>query len=166
MAMRELTAEQIRASMVNASEAEIERMPLPGLHETVWADREYLGWRDPAGSLRGYIVHWVGDRPIGITLRAASSALRPGIGAMCSLCHTPQPSTQVVMFSAPRGGEAGRDGNSIGTYICTDLACSIMIRIIPGMSELSLSRDELVARRGAGLQLRLENFTANVLKMA
>ena len=164
--MRELTADQIRASMVNSSEAEIERMPLPGLHETVWADREYLGWRDPAGSPRGYIVHWLGDRPVGITLRAASSTLRPGIGAMCSLCHTPQPSTQVVMFSAPRGGEAGRDGNSIGTYMCADLACSIMIRIIPGTSELSLTRDELVARRGAGLQRRLENFTANVLKTA
>jgi len=164
--MRELTAEQIRASMANASEAEIERMPLPGLHETVWADREYLGWRDPTGSPRGYIVHWVGDRPIGIVVRAASSTLRPGIGAMCSLCHTPQPSTQVGMFSAPRGGEAGRDGNSIGTYLCTDLACSIMIRIIPGMSELSLTRDELVARRSAGLQRRLENFTANVLKLA
>ncbi len=164
--MRELTAEQIRTSMVNASGAEIERMPLPGLHETVWNAREFLGWRDPAGSPRGYIVHWVDDRPVGIMVRAASTALRPGIGAMCSLCHTPQPSTQVVMFSAPRGGDAGRDGNSIGTYICTDLACSIMIRIIPGLSELSLTRDELVMRRSAGLQQRLENFTANVLKTA
>jgi hypothetical protein len=85
---------------------------------------------------------------------------------MCSLCHTPQPSTQVVMFSAPRGGEAGRDGNSIGTYICADLGCSIMIRIVPGTSELMLMRDELIARRSAGLQQRLENFTANVLKTA
>ena len=164
--MRELTADQIRASMVNASEAEIERMPLPGLHETVWADREYLGWRDPAGSPRGYIVHWVDDRPVGILVRAASTALRPGIGAMSSLCHTPQPSTQVVMFSAPRGGEAGRDGNSIGTYICADLACSIMIRILPATSELNLHRDELIARRAAGLQQRVSAFTANVLKTA
>ncbi|MEN9620144.1 MAG: hypothetical protein RL499_337 [Actinomycetota bacterium] len=164
--MRELTADQIRASIVNASEAEIERMPLPGLHETVWADREYLGWRDPAGSPRGYIVHWVDDRPVGIMVRAAGAPLRPGIGAMCSLCHTPQPSTQVVMFSAPRGGEAGREGNSIGTYICADLGCSIMIRIVPGTSELMLMRDELIARRSAGLQQRLENFTANVLKTA
>ena len=164
--MRELTADQIRASIVNASEAEIERMPLPGLHETVWADREYLGWRDPAGSHRGYIVHWVDDRPVGIMVRAAGAPLRPGIGAMCSLCHTPQPSTQVVMFSAPRGGEAGREGNSIGTYICADLGCSIMIRIVPGTSELMLMRDELIARRSAGLQQRLDNFPATVLKTA
>jgi hypothetical protein len=164
--MKELTADQIRASMVNAGDDEIERMPLPGLHETVWADREFLGWRDPSGSPRGYIVHWVDERPVGIMVRAASSTLRPGIGAMCSLCHTPQPSTQVVMFSAPRGGEAGLAGNTIGTYICADLACSIMIRIIPGMSELTLTRDELVARRSAGLQRRLRSFTANILKTA
>jgi hypothetical protein len=164
--MRELTADQIRASMMNASAADIERMPMPGLHETVWSEREFLGWRDPAGSPRGYIVHWMGDQPVGIMLRAASTALRPGIGAMCSLCHTPQPSTQVVMFSAPRGGEAGLDGNSVGTYICTDLACSIMIRIIPGTSELNLTRDALIAHRGGGLQRRLENFTSNVLKTA
>jgi hypothetical protein len=162
--MKELTADQIRTSLVNASEAEIDRMTLPGLHETVWADREFLGWRDPAGSARGYIVHWVDEQPVGIMLYAATSTLRAGIGAVCSLCHTPQPSTQVLMFSAPRSGEAGRDGNTIGTYICADLACSIMIRIIPGMSELNLHRDELVARRSAGLHQRLNNFTANVRK--
>ena len=164
--MRELTAEQIRASMMNASDAEIDRMPLPGLHETVWADREFLGWRDPTGSPRGYIVHWVDDQPVGFMVRAATSTLRPGIGAMCSLCHTPQPSTQVVMFGAAKGGEAGLDGNSVGTYICADLGCSIMIRIIPGTSELNLTRDDLVAHRSAGLRHRLQNFTANVLDLA
>jgi hypothetical protein len=164
--MRELTAEQIRTSFVNASEEEIERIPLPGLHETVWEDREYLGWRDPQGSPRGYIVHWVDDRPLGFMLRAASSALRPGIGAMCSFCHTPQPSTQVLMFSAPKGGVAGRDGNTVGTYLCADLACSFMIRMLPPTSELNLTRSELVARRGAGLTERLQRFTANLLKPA
>lgn len=162
--MRELTAEQIRASIVNASEAEIARMPLPGLHETVWSDREFLGWRDPAGSPRGYIVHWMDEQPVGIMVRASTSGLRPGIGAMCSLCHTPQPSTQVVMFSAARSGEAGRDGNSIGTYICTDLACSIMIRILPATSELTRYRDEVIARRSTGLSERVRAFTTNVLR--
>lgn len=162
--MKPLTADQIVASIINADPAEIDRMELPGLHEVVWEDREFLGWRDPQGSLRGYLVHWVDDRPVGIVLRAASSSLRPGIGAMCSLCHTPQPATQVLMFSARRGGRAGRDGNSIGTYICADLACSIMIRIFPGMSEMRLMRDELIARRSAGLTQRVEAFTARILE--
>lgn len=164
--MKPLTADQIVESMINAAPAEIERMQLPGLHEVVWEEREFLGWRDPQGSLRGYLVHWVGDRPVGIVLRAASSSLRPGIGAMCSLCHTPQPATQVLMFSAPRGGAAGLAGNSIGTYICADLACSIMIRILPGMSEMLLMRDELVARRSAGLAERVGAFTARILETA
>jgi len=68
------------------------------------------------------------------------------------------------MFSARRGGRAGRDGNSIGTYICADLACSIMIRIFPGMSEMRLMRDELIARRSAGLTQRVEAFTARILE--
>lgn len=164
--MRELTAEQIRESMVNATEAEIEKMPLPGLYETLWDEREYLGWRDPDGSPRGYIVHWVDDRPVGFIVRAASSTLRSGIGAMCSFCHTPQPSTQVLMFSAPKGGAAGRDGNTIGTYLCADLACSMMIRMLPATSELTFSRTEIVARRSAGLTERLQRFTANLLKTA
>lgn len=164
--MKPLTSDQIIASIINADPGEIDRMELPGLHEVVWDDREFLGWRDPQGSLRGYLVHWVGDRPVGIVLRAASSSLRPGIGAMCSLCHTPQPSTQVIMFSAPRGGEAGRDGNSVGTYICMDLGCSAIIRMVPTTSELTLMRDEVIARRSAGLTERLERFTANIMRTA
>jgi hypothetical protein len=164
--MKPLTADEILGSIVNAAPAEIARMQLPGLHEVVWHDREFLGWRDPQGSLRGYLVHWLDDRPVGIMLRAASSALAPGIGAMCSLCHTPQPATQVLLFSAPRGGRAGREGNSLGTYICADLACSIMIRIFPGMSELRLMRDELIAERSAGLTRRVEAFTSKILETA
>ncbi len=29
---------------------------------------------------------------------------------------------------APRAGKAGRQGNSVGTYICADLACSLYVR--------------------------------------
>jgi len=166
MVMKPLTADQIRSSIVNASADEIARMHLPGLHEVVWEERELLGWRDPQGSQRGYIVQWVGDQPVGILLRADSNSLRSGIGAMCSLCHTPQPATQVLMFSAARGGESGREGNSVATYICADLACSIMIRIFPGQSEMLLMRDELVARRSAGLRMRAGRFTDRILETA
>jgi hypothetical protein len=123
--MKPMTELQIRASMVNAVPGEAERMPLPGLHEVVWADREYLGWRDPGSPLRGYLVYWRGEEPIGISLRASEVRLQPG-SAICSLCNTPQPSGQVTMFSAVRAGEAGRAGNSVGTYICADLACSLL----------------------------------------
>ncbi len=39
-----------------------------------------------------------------------------------------------------------------------------MIRIFPGMSEMRLMRDELIARRSAGLTQRVEAFTARILE--
>ena len=164
--MKELTESEIRGSFVNATKGEIDRMPLPGLHEVIWADREYLGWRDPGAPLRGYLVHWLGDRPVGIILRASEIGLRHGISAMCALCRTPQPGGQVTMFSAPKAGESGRNGNSVGTYICDDLACSIIIRILPAPHPMQPSSDEVLAKRTAGLVERVQNFTDSVLDTA
>ena len=163
--MKPLTEADIRASLVNAEPGIAEHMPMPGLHEMVWDDREYLGWRDPGSPLRGYLVYWSGDRPVGIALRASEVRLQPG-AAICSLCNTPQPANQVTMFSAPRAGDAGRRGDSVGTYICADLACSLLIRIAPPQYEMQPSPDEVVAARAAGLSARLEAFTDRVMQAA
>jgi hypothetical protein len=160
--MKPMTELQIRASMVNAVPGEAERMPLPGLHEVVWADREYLGWRDPGAPLR---VYWRGDEPIGISLRASEVRLQPG-SAICSLCNTPQPAGQVTMFSAARAGEAGRAGNSVGTYICADLACSLLIRIAPPSYDWMPDAADVIADRIDGLQTRLRSFGGRVLESA
>ena len=164
--MRELTESEIRGCFVNATKGEIDRMPLPGLHEVMWDSREYLGWRDPGAPLRGYLVHWLGERPVGVILRASEVGLRHGISAMCALCRTPQPSDQVTMFSAPKAGESGRNGNSVGTYICDDLACSIIIRILPAPHPMQPNPDEVLAKRTAGLVERVQNFTDSVLDVA
>lgn len=161
--MKALTEADIRASIVNASKGEIERMPLPGLHEVLWDQREYLGWRDHGAPLRGYLVHWVDDRPVGIVLRASGARMRSGISAMCSLCRTPQPSDQVTLFSAARAGQSGRDGNTVGTYICADLACSLIIRITPPKMPMQPDPAEIIARRADGLLTRVQNFTADIL---
>lgn len=161
--MRPLTEEDIRSAFVNASDEELHRMPIPGLHETLWDEREFLGWRDPQTRL-GYLVHWDAQErtPIGILVRSAGGSLRAGIAAMCSFCHSPQPATQVKLFSAPRAGEAGRNGNTIGTYICEDLACSLLIRTAPP----HLNPPELIATRGAALLRRVQGFTSDVMKTA
>jgi hypothetical protein len=163
--MRALTESDIRGSLVNAAPGEAERMPMPGLHEMVWADREYLGWRDPGSPQRGYLVAWHDGRAVGIVLRASGTRLQAG-SAICSLCNTPQPANQVTMFSATRAGAAGLRGDSVGTYICADLACSLLIRIAPPQFEMQPSPDEVVASRAAGLQSRLEAFTQRVLQAA
>lgn len=164
--MKPLNESEIRRSIVNASQGEVERIPLPGLHEVLWAEREYLGWRDHQAPLRGYLVHWADDRAVGIVLRASGARMRPGISAMCSLCRTPQPAGQVTLFSAARAGQAGRDGNTVGTYICADLACSLIIRITPPASPLQPDPAEVIARRAEGLLTRVQNFTADIMKTA
>lgn len=164
--MKPLTPTEIRASFVNVSQGESERIPLPGLHEVMWDEREYLGWRDPQARQRGYLVYWKDDAPIGIVLRASDASLRPGISAMCSLCRISQPSDQVTLFSAPRAGQAGRDGNTIGTYICDDLSCSHLIRILPPQSEMQPSPEEILAGRAEGLVARVDAFTSDVMRTA
>jgi hypothetical protein len=160
--VKPLTEQDIRQSFVNATDEQLQRLPLPGLHETLWDEREYLGWRDPQASRLGYIVHWMDGRPTGVIVRAAAGGLRPGIAAMCSFCHSSQPATQVRLFSAPRAGEAGRNGNTVGSYICEDLACSLLIRIAPP----HVQSNQRLAERADSLLARIHGFTATVMKTA
>ena len=163
--MKPMSEAEIRTAMVNAAPGEAERMPVPGLHEVVWDDREYLGWRDPGSPLRGYLVYWSGDRPVGIALRASEVRLRPG-SAICSLCTTTQPAGQVTMFSATLAGNAGRSGNSVGTYMCADLACSLLIRIAPPSYDWLPDTSQVIAERIAGLEARLHAFGDRIVLSA
>lgn len=163
--MKAMSEEQLRAAVLNASPTEAERMPVPGLHEVVWHDREYLGWRDPGSPTRGYLAYWQDDRPVVIALRASEVRLQPG-SAICSLCNTPQPAGQVTMFSAALAGDAGRAGNSVGTYICADLACSLLIRIAPPSHEWMPDPAQVIAQRAAGLSARLQSFGARIVASA
>jgi hypothetical protein len=83
--------------------------------------------------------------------------------AICSLCNTPQPAGQVTMFTAQRAGRAGERGDSVGTYICADLACSLLIRIAPPQYEMLPSPAEVVASRASLLTERLDVFVGRVL---
>ncbi|NQX34405.1 FBP domain-containing protein [Herbiconiux sp. VKM Ac-2851] len=163
--MQALTEAQIRESFTNITEPELERMTLPGLHEIVWEDREFLGWRDAHAIHRGYIVYWRGGQPIGLLIKAAGSHTRPGISAMCTLCRTPRPGVQVTLFTAPRAGQAGIDGSTVGTYICSDLGCSNLIRIVPPKSAMLPDPGALIAARAEGLTTRLDSFTQSVLRV-
>ena len=68
------------------------------------------------------------------------------------------------MFTAPRAGQAGQNGNTIGTYICDDLACSHMIRVLPPPHPMHQPLDELLAERSRRLLERVEAFTADVMR--
>ena len=106
------------------------------------------------------MVLWQGDELLGIVVRAAPNGLRPGIAAMCSLCHSTQPATQVRMFSARLAGPDGDSGSSIGTYICEDLACSHIIRTGPPHL---LHRDRIDAK-AQGLASRVGSFVSRIAR--
>jgi len=158
--MRELTAEEIRRSFVNVEPADTEHIPLPGLHEVIWEEREFLGWRDPSLPTRGYLVHEAEGAVVGIVLRFPVSTPRAGVPAMCSLCHSTQPATQVSLASAPR---ATLDGASVGTYLCDDLGCSHKIRMLPASSPWAVGSGDLLEQRAAGLTERVRGFTRSVV---
>ncbi|MBX3098723.1 MAG: FBP domain-containing protein [Salinibacterium sp.] len=163
--MQPLSPDDIRRSFVNTSKGDASRVPMPGLHDVLWDEREYLGWRDQQAPQRGYLVHWVNGQPLGLVLRASEFSLKPGIAAMCSWCRTTRRSDEISLFSAARAGQSGRDGNTIGTYLCDDLACSHMIRILPPPTPLQ-DPEQLLASRIEGLSSRVQAFTADVMKTA
>ena len=165
--MRALTEADLRRSMVNCSRSEAAALtPPPGLAELDWPSLDVLGWRDPKAELRGYLVFEHDDALLGVALRAAESRMSSRRGAMCLLCHTVQPADRVSLFTARRVGEAGRNGNTVGTYVCADLDCASRVLAVPP-SALPLP-EELqllaVAEQAEGLRRRLRGFTADVLR--
>ena len=162
--MRPLTEAEIRRSFVNCSRGEAKALTLPrGFDELAWGELEMLGWRDPKAPLRGYIVvqgvlPGGDEEPVGIAVRAAESRMSSRTAAMCLLCQTGQSGDAVSLFTARRTGEAGRNGNTVGTYLCADLACSRRVRtdIPPWLRERDPA--EVVAERAADLRARVRGF--------
>ncbi|HEY3501730.1 MAG TPA: FBP domain-containing protein [Actinocatenispora sp.] len=127
--MKPVTEPEIRASFVNCTKGEAKRLAVPrDLADRPWDDLDFLGWQDPAAPDRAYLVAESGDGHVGIALRRA--AVRAGLmrRSMCSLCLTTHPSGGVTLMTARRAGREGQQGNSVGSYLCTDLACSLYLR--------------------------------------
>jgi hypothetical protein len=47
---------------------------------------------------------------------------------MCSLCLTTHSGGGVSLMTARKAGKSGQLGNSVGSYLCADLACSLYLR--------------------------------------
>ncbi|GGL02078.1 hypothetical protein Sme01_46820 [Sphaerisporangium melleum] len=165
--MRPLTDRDIRASFINCSKGETKRLDLPGdLAERRWDDLDFLGWRDPGAPERAYLVTERDQALVGVALRVTTSASRNFTSrSMCSLCLTTHTSGGVALMTARRTGEAGRQGDSVGRYLCTDLACSLYIRgeKQPAGAEIvqeSLTLEEKIARIRENLYAFLDKVTA------
>ena len=162
--MQPLDEKAVRSLFGNANASEVEQLALPvHFFVTEWAPLDAFGWRDPRIPARGYLVTELGGMPVGIVLTAADRTGSRHRAAICNLCHTHQPGDQVELFSARRAGAAGERGDSIGTYICADLACQETVRLgrPPAPSEVQPSAHEL--ERIEGLARRTRAFVADVL---
>jgi hypothetical protein len=177
--MEPLTERQIRSSLINATRSEAAALALPpwsplaapsaGPRRT-WAELEFLGWRDPKAPQRGYLVTWRQEAPVGVILRAADSAMSRRIKAMCLLCQSTHSADLISLFTARRAGARGRNGDTVGTYICADLDCSNAIRAPAGAAQFSGPTrrmppppPQVIADRAAGLSQRLAGFMTSVV---
>ncbi|MFI6347729.1 FBP domain-containing protein [Streptomyces sp. NPDC050560] len=154
--MKPLTEKEIRAAFVNCTKGEAKRLYVPrDLAERPWGDLDYLGWRDPQSTGRAYLVAELDGAARGVALRLPGAASWQARRSMCSIClvtHT----NGVSLMVAQRAGKAGKQGDSVGAYICTDLACSLYVRGRKDTGEdfrapETLTTEEKVARMTANL---------------
>ncbi|MFF5503541.1 FBP domain-containing protein [Streptomyces roseolus] len=128
--MEPLTEKEIRSSFVNATKGDAARLKLPlDFAETPWEHLDFLGWVDPGAPLRAHLVVPREDGPLGVTLRVPATGRTSAVKtSLCQICLTGHASSGVTLLAAPLAGARGREGNTVGVYICADLACSLYLR--------------------------------------
>jgi hypothetical protein len=160
--METLTEEAIRAAFVNCTKGEAKRAFVPtDLAAVRWDDLDYFGWRDPRTRDRAYLVAELGQGPQALVLRAALAGRAQR--RMCSICLTTRDGG-VGLVVAPLAGKAGQQGNSVGTYLCSDLDCSLYVRGLKnpgrGVPKESITVEEKIRRTVANLTAFMAKVTA------
>ncbi len=163
-----LTDKQIRSSFVNCTKGEASRLRLPlDFAELPWEELDFLGWVDPGAPLRAHVVVPREDGPLGITLRVPATGRTSAVKtSLCQVCLTGHASSGVTLLAAPLAGSRGREGNTVGVYLCADLACSLYVRgkrqprLRAARHEESLTVDERIQRTMTNLNAFLDKVTA------
>ncbi|MFD3310365.1 FBP domain-containing protein [Streptomyces sp. NPDC058694] len=126
--MKPLTEQEIRTAFVNCTKGESKRLSVPrDLAEQPWDELDFLGWRDPQAPDRAYLATELDGRPVALALRGAGAASWQTRRSMCSICLTTHTGGVSLMVAA-KAGKAGQQGNSVGAYMCSDLACPLYVR--------------------------------------
>ncbi|MEU4386119.1 FBP domain-containing protein [Promicromonospora sp. NPDC023805] len=163
--MNPLTEKQIRASFLNASKREAAQATLPDLYTLDWERLDYLGWHDRKAPLSAYVVLELDGGPTGVLLRAAEAKSSKRTKGVCAWCEDVVVTDDVSLYVARRGGASGRNGNTIGTLICTEFGCSRNVRRKPTFTEAGndpAMRELITDRRILGLRERAARFVAEV----
>lgn len=160
--MKPVTLTEIRTAMANCSKGDAKRMmPPPDLATLDFEALELLGWRDPKAPQKAYLVAWYDDVLVGLLLRTPEHVSRKPV--MCALCHTTHSGNGVALLVAPRPGAAGREGNTVGTYVCTDLQCSRYARMTKASGDIRPDPGLEPEERSRRLAGRIDDFVARVL---
>ncbi|MDX2645690.1 FBP domain-containing protein [Streptomyces sp. PA03-1a] len=126
--MKPLTEQEIRSAFVNCTKGEAKRLFVPrDLAEQPWDDLDFLGWRDPQAPDRSYLATELDGRTVALALRTSGPASWQARLGMCSMCLTTH-SGGVSLMVAAKAGKAGQQGNTVGAYMCRDLACPLYVR--------------------------------------
>jgi hypothetical protein len=157
-----VTDDAIRSTMTNCSRGEAHRMRVPEWVHGSDPAHDVVGWRDPKSPERGWMLVPLGRAVVGLALRAT-----PGKGvrttAMCDLCRTTRAPGEVSLFVAARAGASGRKLNTVGTYVCTDLACADNVRVLRPTPTLKPDPGLSISQREAALRERAAAFAEKVL---
>jgi hypothetical protein len=83
---------------------------------------------------------------------------------MCSMCLTTHTGGVSLMVAA-KAGKAGQQGNSVGAYMCSDLACPLYVRGkkdagVGARLPESLTLEEKIQRTVANLAAFIAKVTA------
>ncbi|CCQ13434.1 putative uncharacterized protein [Rhodococcus sp. AW25M09] len=161
--MEPISERDIRSSFVNSSKGDANRLTLPNAFELVpWDDLDFLGWVDPKLIGKSYLVVPQHDGLRGVALRYKPGG--PRTAQMCSICLTTHANGGVSLMAAAKAGESGRRGNTVGTYLCSDLACSLYARKkkTPALGR-QFKEDFDVENRTAAVRENIGAFLARVL---
>lgn len=118
------TETEIRKSFVNCSKGAAQRINIPQdvLHGD-WESQIFLGWYDPKSPRAGYVVVETEHGLRGLVLEKNAQKASGG-ARMCQICLTLHPASGVSLVSIQRSKTAKDRYNSVGTYVCSNLACS------------------------------------------
>jgi FBP C-terminal treble-clef zinc-finger len=164
--VKPLTEQEIRAAFVNCTKGDAKRLNMPrDLAVRPWDDLDFLGWRDHQAEDRAYLAADVDGALVALVLRSSSPSAAHRVSSMCSLCLTTH-TGGVSLLVAPRTGKAGQQGNTVGDYMCSDLACSLYVRGLKPVVGLggripdSLTRQQEIDQTKANLADFIARVTA------
>ena len=133
------------------------------LGDVPWPDLDFFGWRDAGAPSVGNLVTFHGGEPVAIALRTGSEPTKSKRQSMCSLCITFHSAGDVALMVARWAGVRGREGNTVGAYMCADLACSLYARKLKRPKRVQPQETLLIEDRIERLRMNLDQFVARVI---